>query len=154
MTRARSQESGRTKISRVQEIESDRRRTALTAGLIFAGALLLRVLYVLHLRGSPLADFPIVDELYHVEWARALAAGNWVGSEVFFRAPLYPYTLGALFSLFGENLFAARMVQALYGALVPVVVYFLGRRAFDERVEEPTMSYEALLEDLKAHGKL
>ena len=26
--------------------------------------------------------------------------------------------------------------------------------AFDERVEEPTMSYEALLEDLKAHGKL
>lgn len=26
--------------------------------------------------------------------------------------------------------------------------------AFDERVAEPTMSYEALLEDLKAHGKI
>ncbi len=26
--------------------------------------------------------------------------------------------------------------------------------AFAERVAEPTMSYEALLEDLKAHGKL
>jgi hypothetical protein len=26
--------------------------------------------------------------------------------------------------------------------------------AFDERVSEPTMSYEALLKDLKAHGKL
>ena len=26
--------------------------------------------------------------------------------------------------------------------------------AFQERVAEPTMSYEALLEDLKAHGKL
>ena len=25
---------------------------------------------------------------------------------------------------------------------------------FDERVAEPTMTYEALLEDLKAHGKL
>lgn len=26
--------------------------------------------------------------------------------------------------------------------------------AFEERVSEPTMSYEALLNDLKAHGKL
>lgn len=26
--------------------------------------------------------------------------------------------------------------------------------AFDERVAEPTMSYEALLKDLKAHGKI
>ncbi|WP_260294950.1 CopG family transcriptional regulator [Sedimenticola hydrogenitrophicus] len=26
--------------------------------------------------------------------------------------------------------------------------------AFEERVSEPTMSYEALLDDLKAHGKL
>lgn len=26
--------------------------------------------------------------------------------------------------------------------------------AFEERVSEPTMSYEALLKDLKAHGKL
>jgi plasmid stability protein len=26
--------------------------------------------------------------------------------------------------------------------------------AFEERVDEPTLSYEELLEDLKAHGKL
>ena len=26
--------------------------------------------------------------------------------------------------------------------------------AFEERVSEPTMSYEALLDDLKAHGKI
>ncbi|MCO5183200.1 MAG: ribbon-helix-helix protein, CopG family [Anaerolineae bacterium] len=27
-------------------------------------------------------------------------------------------------------------------------------RAFRERVDEPTISYEALLQDLKAHGKI
>jgi len=27
-------------------------------------------------------------------------------------------------------------------------------RAFEERAEEPTLSYEALLDDLKSHGKL
>ena len=90
---------------------TERRVLLLTAAIIFAAAWVLRFVYVMQLRGSPLADFPIVDELYHVEWARALAAGDWVGSEVFFRAPLYPYTLGALFSIFGENLLATSKKQ-------------------------------------------
>ncbi|MFH1688639.1 MAG: tetratricopeptide repeat protein [Candidatus Eisenbacteria bacterium] len=111
-----------------------RRRRLLIAGLIFGAAWALRLLYVVHLRGSPLADVPVLDELYHVEWARALAAGDWMGSSAFFRAPLYPYLLGAVFSLFGESLVVARVVQATYAALTPVAVYFLGRRVFDERV--------------------
>ena len=110
-----------------------RRKLFLRAGVIFAVAWTLRFIYVLHLRGSPLADFPILDELYHVEWARALAAGDWLGSTVFFRAPLYPYLLGAVFSVLGESLQAARLVQATCTALTPVAVYFLGRRVFGER---------------------
>ena len=105
----------------------------LIAGLIFCVGWALRLIYVSHLSRSPLADFPVLDELYHVEWARALAAGDWMGSTAFFRAPLYPYLLGAVFSLFGESLVVARVVQATYAALTPVAVYFLGRRVFDER---------------------
>ena len=110
-----------------------RRRLLLTAGIIFAVAWALRFVYVLHLRGSPLADFPVLDELYHVEWARALAAGDWLGSAAFFRAPLYPYLLGVVFSVLGESLQAARLVQAACAAVTPVAVYFLGRRMFGER---------------------
>ncbi len=110
-----------------------RKRLLLRAGVIFAVAWALRFVYVLHLRGSPLADFPVLDELYHVEWARALAAGDWLGSTVFFRAPLYPYLLGAVFSVLGESLQAARLVQATCTALTPVAVYFLGRRMLGER---------------------
>lgn len=101
---------------------------------LFALALVLRVVYVLELRGSPLAGFPVLDELYHVDWASALAGGDWLGSEVFFRAPLYPYTLGLLFAAFDGSLLAARLTQAAYAALVPVAVYFLGRRVFGARV--------------------
>jgi Flp pilus assembly protein TadD len=111
-----------------------RRALLLTSAVIFVAAWVLRFVYVMHLRASPLAGFPIVDELYHVEWARELASGNWLGREVFFRAPLYPYSLGVIFSIFGENLLAARIVQSIYGALAPVALYFLGRRVFDERV--------------------
>jgi len=113
--------------------ETERRKTLAAVAILFGAALTLRFIYVVNLRSSPLAFFPIVDELYHVEWARALASGDWLGREVFFRAPLYPYSLGVVFALFGENLTAARVVQSLYSSLAPVVVYMLGRRVFDER---------------------
>jgi tetratricopeptide (TPR) repeat protein len=96
--------------------------------LIYCFAWVLRYIFVLNLRGSPLADVPVLDELYHVEWARALAAGDWIGSEVFFRAPLYPYLLGVAFALFKGSLAAARVIQVTYSALTPVAVYLLARR--------------------------
>jgi tetratricopeptide (TPR) repeat protein len=96
--------------------------------VLFLGAWLLRFAYVLHLQASPLADVPMLDELYHVEWAKALAAGDWIGSAVFFRAPLYPYLLGVVFRFSEGSLFAARVVQSVYGALTPVVVYLIARR--------------------------
>ena len=110
-----------------------RRRLLGPAVVVFVLGLALRVVYVLELRSSPLADFPVLDELYHVEWARALAAGNWIGDAVFFRAPLYPYLLGVVFSALGENLLAARLVQAVVGALACPAVYALGRRLFGGR---------------------
>lgn len=105
----------------------------ITPLVVFGVAFLLRFLFVLHLRASPLSDVPMRDEFTLVEWARALASGDWVGSEVFFRAPLYPYLLGAQFVLFRGSLFAARIVQATLGALVPVALYLLGRRVFGWR---------------------
>lgn len=96
--------------------------------LVYGVAWVLRYVYALNLRASPLAETPVLDELYHVEWARALAAGDWIGSDVFFRAPLYPYLLGAAFALFKGSLWAARIVQVTYASLVPVAVTLLARR--------------------------
>ncbi len=101
---------------------------------IYALAWIARFMYVLHLRSSPLAEVPTLDEFYHVEWAQMLAAGDWIGSDVFFRAPLYPYLLGVSFVLSRGSLFASRIFQVTYGALTPVALYFLGRRVFDRRV--------------------
>jgi len=109
------------------------RRAWVVPAAIFAAALALRVVFVLHLRDSPLADVPLRDELTLVEWARAIASGDWLGSEVFFRAPLYPYLLGAQFVVFRGSLLAARLFQAALGACLPLALYHLGRRVFGER---------------------
>lgn len=104
-----------------------------TAILLYAVAWVLRAAFVLELRSSPLADVPLLDELYHVQWASALAAGDWIGNAVFFRAPLYPYTLGLGLLLFHGSLLGARLLQVTYGALTPVAVYFLARRLLGAR---------------------
>lgn len=108
-------------------------RIARMAFAIFAIAWLLRFFYLLELRDSPLFLTPMLDESYHVSWAREIASGDWIGSGVFFRAPLYPYLLALTFLLFKGSLFASRIFQITYGSLTPVVVYFLGRRLSGER---------------------
>ncbi len=110
------------------------RRTVVVLLAIYAAAWVLRFLYVRHLEASPLTEVPMLDELYHVEWADALAGGDWIGTEAFFRAPLYPYFLGFAFVLFKGSHFAARILQISYGALIPIATYFLGRRVFGARV--------------------
>lgn len=110
---------------------------ARTAGYVLAGivlvALVLRVVYVLQSRASPLFDAPDMDALYHVEWARALVRGEDYAPGPFFRAPGYPWFLALLTRVFGEGLLAPRLVQAVIGAGSCALVYLLGARLFDRR---------------------
>ena len=69
--------------------------------------------------------------------AQRLAAGNWlgVGEGPFWQPPLYPYFLGAVKSLFPESFFyAVRFVQALLGALVCAMSWWIGRTLFNPAV--------------------
>lgn len=60
------------------------------------------------------------------------------GIETSFRAPAYPFLLAGVYTLsgLGSRLFAARLVNAAFGALLAPMAYALARRLFpaDERV--------------------
>jgi tetratricopeptide (TPR) repeat protein len=68
------------------------------------------------------------------EWARRIAGGEWIGTDVFYQAPLYPYFLGVLYKLFGHNLMAVRIVQAIVGAGSCALLGLAGYRFFSVRV--------------------
>ena len=46
---------------------------------IFLAAFLLRLIYILQYRSNPSFYLPMVDELWHLEWARDIAGGNFWG---------------------------------------------------------------------------
>src|SRR6186997_2802714 len=86
------------------------------AGLIFAVALAVRLVHVWQLRATPFSEVLLGDAHGYDEWARRLAAGDWIGTEVFYQAPLYPYFLGLLYATIGSSVLAVRLVQAGIGA--------------------------------------
>src|SRR5262245_64077585 len=68
------------------------------------------------------------------EWAQRIAAGDWLGHEVFYQAPLYPYLLGVTYAIAGRSLLVVRIVQALIGSASCVLLALAGTRLFSPRV--------------------
>ena len=111
----------------------DRRPLWIVLGL----ALLLRLAYVFEIDQSPLFNYPAVDSETYTRQAEVLAAGNWLGAGQgpFWQPPLYPYFLGAVKATFPQAFFhIARLIQALLGALVCAMVWWIGRDLFSPAV--------------------
>ncbi|MBK7641572.1 MAG: glycosyltransferase family 39 protein [Planctomycetes bacterium] len=101
--------------------------------VVFLVALGLRLVAVWqYQQGHPNALHPVIDEASYDRWARAIAGGDWLGHEVFFQEPLYPYALGALYALLGPVLLVARVAQCGLWALTAVLCGRIARRAFGE----------------------
>jgi tetratricopeptide (TPR) repeat protein len=92
------------------------------------GALVLRVLYLLELRDTPLFAVLIGDAQQYDAWAQRIAGGRWLGTEIFYQTPLYPYLLAVVFLVAGHSLMAVRLLQALLGAASCVLLALAGRR--------------------------
>ncbi len=101
---------------------------------LFFLAFILRLIYLLQVRSNPYFLSPTTDALYHDMWARSLAQGHWIGNKVFFRAPFYPYLLGLVYVIFGHNYLIPRLIQHLLGSASCILVYFLAKELFDQRV--------------------
>ncbi|MCS5638311.1 MAG: glycosyltransferase family 39 protein [Myxococcota bacterium] len=93
---------------------------------------------IFHLRQISTLDpyflSPAVDGALYHGWAQQIANGDWVGQGAFIMGPLYPYLMGAFYSLAGPDLALFKMFQAWLGAGSCLLVWWLAREVFDRRV--------------------
>jgi len=101
--------------------------------LVAALALVLRLVYLFELRDAAFFDLRMGDGFVYHEWARRIAAGDWLGDGVFYQAPLYPYSLAIIYRLLGEGLMTVRVVQALMGTASCVLLAHAGGALFGRR---------------------
>ena len=70
----------------------------------------------------------------YISWGLSIAGGDWLGNEAFYQAPLFPYMLGVVFRLFGENIYIACLLQVILSALTCILIYGIARAAFSRKV--------------------
>jgi tetratricopeptide (TPR) repeat protein len=103
------------------------RRAAIAIALT---ALAVRLVHLWQMRDTVFFTALMGDARGYDAWARQLAAGDWVGREVFYQAPLYPYFLGAVYALVGRDLLVVRLVQAALGAVSAIALGQAASRLF------------------------
>jgi len=105
--------------------------------VVFAAALLPRLVFILTTSAQPFYRANVADAYeYEVLADKILAGDPGAGGEVFFHSSAgYPYILALIWAVLGKSLLAARLVQALAGALNAVVIFLLARRLFGGETE-------------------
>ncbi|HOG27660.1 MAG TPA: tetratricopeptide repeat protein [Vicinamibacterales bacterium] len=111
-------------------MDATRRRFSWALGGVMLLALVVRLAYLSQLGGSPLLSILMGDARQYDEWARRIAGGDWLGTGVFYQAPLYPYFLGSLYTVTGPDPGAVRTVQCALGALACGMLGLAGRTLF------------------------
>ncbi len=97
-------------------------------------ALVVRLAYLAELSGTPLVAGLMGDSRQYDAWAQQIAGGQWIGTQVFYQTPLYPYSLAVVFLIAGHSLGAVRLVQAILGAASCALLGLAGRRFFSDRI--------------------
>ncbi len=97
-------------------------------------AAVTRAIYLWQVAGTLPASTLILDGRVFDEWAQRIVAGDWLGTEVFYQAPLYPYFLAAIYSVAGHYPLIVRFVQAALSVGSCGMLAWAGRRFFNVRV--------------------
>lgn len=97
-------------------------------------ALSLRVAHWWDVREDPFFAQLVMDSEEYDRWGSEIADGNWLGSEVFFQAPLYPYFLAVVYTLFGHSLDAVYLVQIIISLLGIYALYRAGKKIAGQNV--------------------
>ena len=102
----------------------------LALGAILVAALVLRLSYVFQVVGSSLVTPTDLDPGFYYNWAKRIAAGDWMGKDPFVQSPLYAYLLGAFMKFFGTSLTPILVAQSIVGVGTVLLTYVAGKRFF------------------------
>ena len=109
--------------------KSRRRERLIVIGLL-AVALVWRLVYFVEMEASPYGGTLTLDSQVYHELALEAADGQWSHGETFFQAPLYPWLLGAVYSISGPSQVAAKLLQILLSIASCWLIYRVADRVF------------------------
>ncbi|MDP2911619.1 MAG: glycosyltransferase family 39 protein, partial [Candidatus Omnitrophota bacterium] len=102
---------------------------------IFIAALAVRILYMFQILQFPLTEYlvksSVFDQYTYNTSAIKILSGNWIGSEVFGKEPLYPYFLAVIYKIFGYSHVPVYIIQVLLSSLGALCLYKITAAIFN-----------------------
>jgi len=102
--------------------------------LVFVAALVIRLAYLVQVRGTPITDLLLIDAETYDRFARLIGRGAFRGEDVYAVNPLYPYFLAGLYALGKGSVLFALVVQSMLDAATCALTAWIGARLFGPRV--------------------
>ena len=101
---------------------------------ILAVAFALRLAHFIAVHDQPFFAQLAMDSQEYDRWAQEIAKGDWIGTEVFFQAPLYPYVLAIVYTIVGHRLDAVYLLQIAIAIAGIFAIHRATRAMAGERV--------------------
>ncbi len=101
--------------------------------LIFFAGLLLRFIYVIETQNTPFFQNLFSDSKIYYDLANNIASGNWIGNEVFFMSPGYPYFLAVIFAVFGKSILIVRFLQIVINSVNIILIYQVAKNIHSQK---------------------
>ena len=99
---------------------------------VFVLAFVLRLLHVAAIyKSSPFFDILPGDLGGYDRWAKRIVEHGWLGKDVFYQDPLYPYFLAFFYKFIGRDFLWIYIVQAFLGACISMLLVLLGNKIFN-----------------------
>lgn len=109
--------------------------------LLFISAFLVRVVYIMTLEDK----WYFYDTVHYDKAASSILSEQGFGKGYYFSGltefqdeysltPVYPLFLAGIYSTFGHNFFAVRIIQCLIGAFICIMIFLIGREIFNQKV--------------------
>ncbi len=109
--------------------------------LLLLTSVALRFAYFLSIKGTDLANIPLLDGQSYQEWAIRLLSGNWDWYQTYWLGPLYPHVLAAIYLLTGPRVLVPLALQLILSVLNIWLVYQLaGRVTHNKRGPLPLLA--------------
>lgn len=107
---------------------------AWTLPAILLVALAVRLAHFAAVNDQPFFSQLAMDSQEYDRWAQEIAKGQWLGTEVFFQAPLYPYLLATVYTVVGHRPDAVYLLQIVVALLGIFALYRATSAMADQRL--------------------
>lgn len=118
-------------MNRLKYLYNKYKTELIPVALILSISLIIRLVYIKQISANPFFYNLFGDPMFFNREALSILNENFMGSQVFFRAPLYSYFVAGIYWLSNNSLWAVRITQVFLSTAAVLFTYIIAKKLFN-----------------------